>query len=185
MQSKKKFRLAWIASLLVVAALACNFASQLGQVGDYQKTAVSLATDADTIQKTAMVAVTDIGAQITEIGAQITESGLVETVQAVTTGVPELSGEKPADIPVMENAMILNQAPTLVAYTISADFQAVVDFYTQQMVANGWAKVDKESYSSGDVQTLTYTKDTRKATVVIAKVPIANQVSVTISISTQ
>lgn len=183
MRNRQMYRGMWLISMLVIAALACNFVSRIGQASDMKKTADALIPNAEAYQATMEVMTTDLGVQLTDIGAEITESGLMETVQAVSTDLPGLSGEKPEDIPVMKgDVTMLNESDQVVAYMVDAEVKAVVDFYETEMVANGWSKVESESANDTNVVTLVYSKDSRKAYVVIAKMPMMEQVSVTVSI---
>lgn len=167
-----------LVSSLLTASLACNLFSNIRKVSDTANTAEAMITEAD-------IGVETMQAAITDIGAKITESGIVETMQAVATEVPipTLGGEKPEDIPLMDGKRSLELfSANLVTYTIDADFEDVVAFYDREMVANGWRKNEADSNKNQNLATLVFEKDGRKATVVIAKVPVLNQTTVSIEI---
>jgi hypothetical protein len=167
-----------IVSTLLAASLACNLFSDIRKVGDTANTAEAMITDAD-------IGVETMQAAITDIGAKITESGIVETVQAVATENPIAlpTGDKPEDIPIMDgNRSAEITSSNLISYIIDAAFDDVIAFYDREMVANGWKKEENDSKQNQGFASLVFEKEGRRATIIIAEVPILNQTSVSIEI---
>lgn len=178
MKKNKVLLIFLLVSSLLVASLACNLFSDLRKVADTASTAEAFITQAD-------IGVGTVQALVTDIGVKITESGIIETVQAVATDFPRptLEGEKPEDIPIMEgNRTAEITSSKLISYIIDASYDDVVAFYDQEMVANGWIKNEEDSQKNEGFATLVFEKDGRRATVIIAKVPLLNQVSVSIEL---
>lgn len=169
--SKKKG--IWFSLALVFAILmSCTITDRLREL---REGAEAIATSVE------------VGGQLMETGeAFITEVNveeIEETLQAVATEVeiPELSGEKPEDIPVMQGDVgDLVTSAEVVSYFISEKFDVVVDFYKREMPLNGWT-LTKEDVGSGFAE-LTFEKGTRKATVVITEIPFLEQTTVVINI---
>ena len=180
---RRSFRLGWVVAVLALASLACTCGLVQGftQAQEGLQTAQSLATQVVTVQALATQVATSGAIETLESAAtQAATSGALETVEAVGTEVE--FGEAPADIPVMEGADNLFAAKELVNYTTGADFNAVVDFYKQEMIANGWADSDSPIEAPGTA-ILTYQKENREAIVTISG--DGNQTTVAIIISSQ
>jgi hypothetical protein len=110
--------------------------------------------------------------------------GLAETVQAVATQSGSGTSQAPEDIPLVDGEKNnLVTSPTFVTYFTSTDFNSVVTFYANQMPANGWTKLDKESIQNANNAVLVYDKPTRKATVTLGINPTDNSTVVVITIS--
>lgn len=171
MSRQKVFQHLWLVSVVAILAISCKLVTlPFQEVTEVKNTAEAIATD--------------VGGLITEVDfeAIITESGgVIETASAEFTEIPPLTGEKPADIPVIEGGEDLFSSAGLVTYTTSKDFQTVVDFYLREMPQNGWTKNEAESSQSEGQATLVFQKGGRKATVVILDVMISVTVSITIT----
>jgi len=171
MSGQKVFQHLWLVSVLAILALSCKLVTlPFQEVAEFQNTAEAL--------------VTEVGDLATEVDfeAIITESGdIIETAAAEFTEIPPLTGEKPADIPVMEGGEDLFSSAGMVSYTTNKDFQTVVDFYLREMPKNGWVKNESESSQSEGQATLVFQKEGRKATVIILDVMISVSVSITIT----
>ncbi|HSQ27633.1 MAG TPA: hypothetical protein VLM80_10965 [Anaerolineales bacterium] len=203
---KKKAMVVFLFSISVFAliALSCNVVSSAGEL---KETGEALATSVESgreilgtgqaivtqidesgIKETMQAVATDIGESgvketVQSFATEVGESGIKETAQAVVTDLPSLSGEKPADIPVLGdgvNDLIASQ--DFVSYFSVGTFQEVVDFYTLEMPVNGWSKIDRDSTEIDGLATFVYEKDGRRATVIITQIPIINQVTVAITI---
>jgi hypothetical protein len=60
----------------------------------------------------------------------------------------------------------------------------VIAFYEKEMVANGWARDDSMSFELGDIMTIVFRRDTRRADVMIADMAEAGEkVAVAITIT--
>jgi hypothetical protein len=194
MNSRMIYRCLLVITLLVAASLSCNFVMDpINQAVEVGQTAQSVATDiegfATDINLEGIATDIDLGSVATEIGelaTQAEEEGVLETVQAEITSLPDLTGEKPEDIPVMEGEITgMVGTAEFVTYIIKTPFQEVVNFYESQMPANGWAKVEVESELGEEFARLVYEKGGRKAIVNIADIPFVDQVSVAIEIQGQ
>ena len=203
MNNRMIYRYLLVVTMLVAASLSCNFIMDpINDTVEVGQTAQSVATDfeglatdidlgsiATDIDLEGIATDIDLGAVATEIGdlaTQVEEEGVLETMQAEMTALPDLTGEKPEDIPVMEgDIMGLVGTAEFVTYIIKTSFQDVVDFYETQMPANGWVKVEVESELGEEFARLVYEKGGRKAIVNIADIPFVDQVSVAIEIQGQ
>jgi hypothetical protein len=148
-------------------------ATQVGETGA-KETLQALATKADEsgIKETVQAAAT-----------QFEDSGVVETMQAKATEFHISEEDVPADIPVMQGEKsTFVGSPQAISYFIDADFNPVLAYYQQEMPARGWSKIDYGTTITSSTAELFYEKDGRKATVVIAQVPVMGQVGVVITI---
>jgi hypothetical protein len=180
MRERKVFRYLWVISLFVVAALSCNLVTNVKDAVEMKDTIAPIITDVG-----GMITDMPLGSIETQVGSIATEfegSGSMETMQAQITDlpIPGLTGDKPADIPVMEGASEIVGSADLVTYFIDKGYQEVVDYYKREMPNNGWTKTD-ESVDS-DYAELIFEKGGRKATVEISGIPFIEQTSVTINI---
>jgi hypothetical protein len=93
--------------------------------------------------------------------------GLMETAQAMGTAAAPLLGEAPEDIPIVQGELEnLVSTRLLVTYGTALDSKLVVDFYNNEMAANGWTKINEEAL--GDAITLlTFEKPGRLASVTV------------------
>lgn len=188
--SAKTYRVAWMMSLLIAATIACGLLPNIGdQIGEVIGTAESIATE---ILESDLVKTSQ--AMITEVSG----SGMIETIQAeITEGIPDLdqsivtkiaSGfdEAPPDIPLVggeEEGFIGTK--DMVSYLTVTDFDSVVDFYKNEMPANGWTLSDDGTIEMDFLVQLNYEKPDRKASVSITKNPIDNKTVVAIFIQTK
>ena len=203
MDTRAIYRYLLVITLLVAASLSCNYIMRpVDQAVGMGQTAESIATEieglateiniedlATEIDLESLATEVDLGSVATEVGdlaTQIEDSGALETMQAEMTALPDLLGEKPEDIPVMEGeTMGVVGTAQFVTYVIKAPFQDVVDFYENQMPVNGWTKVEIESEIGGEYARLVYEKGGRKAVVNVAVIPFMDQTSVAIEIQGQ
>lgn len=185
----KIYRLAWMMSLLISATIACSLLPSIGgEIGEVIDTVGAIATvimDSDILETSQ--------AMITEIS----DSGMLETIQAeITEWVPDLdqsiateiaSGfdEPPPDIPLVagERENFIG-TKNMVTYTTAIDFDSVVEFYKNEMPANGWTLNDDGTIEMELLIQLNYEKPDRKASVSITKNLINNKTLVAIFITT-
>jgi len=108
--------------------------------------------------------------------------GLMETAQAMGTAAAPLLGEAPADIPIVQGELEnLISTRLLVTYGTALDAGLVVDFYNNEMIANGWTKVNEEAL--GDAITLlTFEKPGRLATITVTGNTLTSKSMVVIAI---
>ncbi len=153
-----------------------------------QQTVEAFATDqGPSLQQTVQAFATQQGPGMEQtVQAFLTQGvpGLAETVQAVATQSASTAGQAPEDIPLVEgDKTSLVTSETFVTYFTSMDFNSVVTFYDNQMPANGWTKLDKESIQNANSAVLVFDKPTRKATVTLGINPTNNSTVVVITVS--
>ncbi|MBN1148107.1 MAG: hypothetical protein JXA78_12685 [Anaerolineales bacterium] len=190
MRNQKVFRLLLAVVLAAAVGLSCNLISNLQDAQEaieMKNTIEVLVTDMDvgviSTDVGALVTQVDMGAIETQMESMATElggGGVVETMGAAFTEMPGFSGEKPADIPVMEGGDEMLASSDLVEYFIDKGFQEVMDFYEREMPANGWVRV--EGSVETDYAKLVFEKAGRKATIEISTLPFLEQTSVSIYI---
>ena len=151
------------------------------------KTVQALATEADEsgLLATAQAFATEQGPGLIEtVLAVATQEGpsILGTAQAyITQSSP---GKAPEDIPILDGQKeMFFQSPELVSYVIAVPYAQAVDFYKNQMPANGWSKVDQDWVESEVISNLQFEKDARKASVVLTSPSGENKTTVLITIS--
>jgi hypothetical protein len=165
---RQTFRLGWAVAVLALAAMACTcgLVQGLTQAGGSLQTVQAVATQVTTLQAAAtQIATSGVVETLQAAATQAATTGALETVQAVSTDIG--LGEKPEDIPIMDNPKDLFTTKELVSYTVSADFDDVVKFYRDEMAANGWEEKG-DSFVSGGFATMAFTKVDREASVIIS-----------------
>lgn len=176
MQGKKVFRYIWLVVLLLAATLSCNLLTDIQEMIELKDTAEGIITDVGGI-------ITEIPIEgiVTGVGAMSTQFEAIETeIGTIVTEMPDFTGEKPEDVPIMEGGMEMMASEGMIAYTIDKNYQEVVDYYEREMPINGWVKVEgsvEESYAQ-----LVFEKADRKATIDITGIPFIDQTSVTIMV---
>lgn len=101
--------------------------------------------------------------------------------QPIVIEPPKDCGGTPEDIPLMTDATDKSSFGTMSTYTSPSAFDAVVEFYKKEMVAQGWAAQEGGMAVDGFAQ-LTFTKDKRTASVMITADKDKNVTTVMISI---
>jgi hypothetical protein len=173
MPQKQVFRYLWVISILVMVGLSCSLLSRFVEntVNNTVNNVIDTQVGGISTDVGSLITEVDVGSLITEadIGSLITDININEPFGIIDTAFPEVTntGEKPEGIPVMEPNTDLITNKTHVEFATTKTTQDATTFYTQQMPANGWTKVEAESKVENDVTTLVYTKDTRKATIQI------------------
>lgn len=165
---RRTFRLGWVVAVLALATLACTcgLVQGLTQAGEGLQTVQAVATQVTTLQAAAtQIATSGVLETVQAVATQAATTGALETLQAVGTDVGV--GERPEDIPVMEDPKDLFTTKELVSYTVSANFDDVVKFYRDEMAANGWEETN-DSFVSTGFATLTFKKTDREASAVIS-----------------
>jgi hypothetical protein len=72
----------------------------------------------------------------------------------------------PEDIPLIEGAEDISAIGDMVSFSVARSTEDVSEFYTEAFADNGWAAEEAEGALPG---LLTFTKDTRTATLMIAE----------------
>jgi len=204
MYRRKAFRYLWAISALAVVSLGCGLVSQ---VNGLRSTAQSVGTavedgrellgtgqaivtqvDESGIKETLQAAATQVGESglketVAAAATQIEDAGLRETIQAMATEIFISPEDVPADVPLMagEKSAFVGSSQAI-SYFVKTDFASVLAFYQQEMLARGWSKIDYGTTITETTAELFYEKAGRKATVVIAEVPILDQVTVVITL---
>jgi hypothetical protein len=79
----------------------------------------------------------------------------------------EVDGEVPEDIPVVEPNENLVTSAGLVSYETGTDFSTVLEFYKDEMPANGWEE-SLDALEFGETAILNYTKEGQTAVVTLS-----------------
>jgi hypothetical protein len=142
-----------------------------GEGGQLLATAQALATQAKErgVLETAQAFATEEG------------SSLLATVRvAATQGVR--TGSAPEDIPVVEEDTIVNfyGSESVVSYLTSLDFESVLDFYENEMPANGWQATSQVTVETNAVARMKYGKVERTADILVNVNPLDQKTMVTI-----
>lgn len=108
---------------------------------------------------------------------------LAATASSYATQVAGSIGQLPPDIPIVDgekDAFI--QSLELVSYITALPYEQVVTFYKEQMLPNGWTKVDSGWVETGQASVLRYEKPDRQATVTITRNPLDGRTVVLVTI---
>jgi hypothetical protein len=104
--------------------------------------------------------------------------------QPIVIEPPKDCGGAPEDIPVMADATDQSAFGTMTTYSSPSAFDLVVEFYKTEMAARGWtAKAD--GMAMDGFSQLSFSKDTRTASIMITADKDTNLTSVMISIEGQ
>lgn len=192
-----------------ITGISDNVQSGLGTAGAAATQVRALASQAQGLAtsveesgflKTAQAFATEEGSQFLATGRALAtraeESGILETAQAFATaegssllatarvvatqGVK--TGTAPEDIPVVEEDTIVNfyGSESLVSYLTSLDFETVLNFYENQMPANGWQATSEISVETNSVARMKYEKGERTADILVNVNPLDQKTMVTI-----
>ncbi len=192
MNRQNTYRFLLVISLIVVVSLACGLTESVDRVREGQKAVQTLQGVATQIDESGIVETGQaIATQVDESGiketvgavaTEVDESGAKETLQAFATEIVVEPGELPPDIPIMEGEKdAFVGSDQAVSYFISAEFDDVLNFYQNQMPANGWTQVETKTTITDITATLQYKKGDRQMDIVLSKVPFLGQVSVIIT----
>lgn len=174
MRNQKIYRYILLIILLVAVTLSCKTVTEpiekiTGIATDIEDM-MGIATDIDI---EGLATDIDIEGIETEIAPMITE------VQQMITEMPDFTGDKPSDVPIIEGGEELMSSKGLITFTTDKGIGEVVNFYESQMPANGWMKTSGNV--KPDTAELIYQKETRKATISIDEIPfIGTTVTITI-----
>lgn len=171
------FRWGWAVVLLSMATLACTcgLISGLTEAGEGLQTVQAIGTELATTGalETVQAVVTEGGLEQTAeaFATQAESGGFAETAEAIATqsagGVT--FGDVPADVPVLEDPKDLFGMESIVSYSTSLEYNAVLEFYKKEMPANGWTEdTSQTSVETTDAAVLYYVKDGRTATVTLS-----------------
>jgi hypothetical protein len=183
MAHKKIFRWIWLFCILAMVTMSCSLLGNFveGQIDKTIETqAEAIITEIDI---ESLVTEVDLDAIVTQIDVesiitQVNPEGLLDTL----VPQPVNTGERPEGIPILEPNSDFITSKTHVEFTVEKTVKEVVDYYEQQMPSNGWTKVAAESKVETDVTTLVFTKDNRKATIMIEEDFLFGGTTVTIEI---
>lgn len=132
-------------------------------------TAQALATQMDQsgILETAKAVATEQGSGILSTARAIaTQQGpaALETVQAYATQFAQATPAE--DIPLIDAERdTFFQSASLISYNTTLPFDQVLDFYKNQMPANGWNEIENEGFETATTAFLSFEKGGRKASV--------------------
>ncbi len=203
-----KWRFGFFLSILIMSALACSFFSGISQGQEILTTAQSLATEIDggeiiaTVEalatsinpgellETVQAAATgfnpdDMLATANAIGTVAADQGgdPLATAQALATQANLGSGDPPEDIPILDGEIDnLFTSDFSVSYGTSVEFAEVVQFYQDEMPANGWDEDTDARVLTEIAAVIVYNKIDRSAVVTISAIPGLNQTLVQIFI---
>lgn len=178
--------------LLLLFSFACSSLTGItDRAGDAKETvesvvteAVELATEGAPLLETVEAFATQAPDLQDTVEAVITDNPeIVETVEAFATEGLDL-GDAPDDIPVVDESTIQNfyGSDIFVSYNTSQDFDTVVEFYKDEMPANGWEADSSLTFELKNTATLTWNQVDRRAIVVITVNPADDSTVVAITI---
>ncbi len=151
-----------------LGATAAALATQINS-GDLLSTAQALVTDVDLDEF--LVTAQAVGTLAAEGGGDP-----IATAQAVATQFAATNGEIPENIPLPEGDLAnLFTSSNLVSFTAVGDFDDLLMFYQEEMIANGWSPVDDGSVISPNAAVLNFQIIGQKATVTISGLQGENQ----------
>lgn len=158
------------------------------QSGNIVETAQALATkaSANPIVPTIEAAITDQGPALqATLQSFATSEGpvLQSTAQALLTQIPNSLNSPPNDIPPFEGEREnLVETNDTISFMTSTSLKDVLNFYKTKMPDLGWSFVAKDSTETEIADVLTYTKDSRIATITISLNPTDHKTIVLIYI---
>lgn len=164
------------------------FATEQGPA--VRDTAIAFATQqGPALRETAVAFATQEGPGLRETLSSMATNeipGLAGTVEAAATQLAAGGGERPADIPIPEDAEDnLISAQNLVSFTTALSQQEVQDFYALELPANGWTLVEEDTVTLGSASIYHYVKGERGARLTISPVPGGTGTAVIILIEGQ
>ena len=178
MNKQSIFRILLVVILLVGLSISCNFISDVKETFELKNSVEAIITEFDIealsteFDIESMATEFDFEAIETEIESMATEFDFEAIVTEFEGGellgtpefqIPEVVGERPADIPIMPNAGEITESSDFVEYFIEVDISQVISFYELEMPKNGWGKTREEK--ADEYATIVYTKGGRTATV--------------------
>jgi len=143
----------------------------------------------------------EVEATLEALGTEAAEKGIYKTAQAFATqeggdilatiqaiatqGL--LPNNPPDDIPLVpqDSLNYLNATESIVSYLTDLDYQTILEFYKQEMPANGWEANPEGSVETGYAAVLRYEKIDRTATVALSAVSPGQTTTVLITIYTK
>jgi hypothetical protein len=152
-----------------------------------------------------------LGETAQALATQFEDSGMLETAQAfatqegpslLTTAMAVVTQQAPGaiatiqtlatesaqatpipDIPLIEgNRDLYFQSNDIISYMTSLPYDQALDFYKTQMPANGWTKVDKDTFETGLAANLRFEKDSRQVSITISQTPGGNNTLILITL---
>jgi hypothetical protein len=195
-------------AILTSATLACSLNVVRQKVNSIEGTAVAIVSGINEVIHTGgslietAQAIQTQKANIIETARAIATQGapLVATIQAATTHHPGLvqtakalinqdvpSGDLPSDIPIIlpDHIDSLFTSSQYIFYTCAVEYTQILDFYKIEMPVNGWQYLVDDSQEYAQAAQLSYSKDTRIATVNLSRNPLNDSSVVVINIMKQ
>lgn len=179
-------KIKWVLILMtiILIASACNLVSNFFNPVDE---AVSEAekiiegVDTDQIESEIEALVTQLPEDLPDFGDFDDLGDLEATAQAIKDSFD--SGELPDEIPVVDDPLeIIFSSKELLSYTTLLDFDTVLAFYQDEMVAYGWEALDDQSIFVGEMASLGFEKPDRKVSVILNANPPDGSTMVTITV---
>lgn len=164
--------------------------TQVGGEG-WMETAQALATQAGEsgLLETAVAFATEQGpSALATAQAFATEQGpsAMATAQAYATQVAGSLGNLPPDIPILDGEKdAFVKSLELVSYITPIEYSQAVEFYKQQMPANGWVQASSGWIETAQTTILRFEKPDKLSTVTITHNPVDNTTVVLITIQTR
>ncbi len=151
-------------------------------------TAQAYATQNPWIMETARAFVTQQGpALISSAQALATERpDILATVKAAATQLSQgTPGAAPADIPILPQNQVENfySDQNTISYFTNTNYQDAVNFYKNEMLANGWTPVAEGTAESNGLAVLNYSRLNRTARVIISYNSATNRTSVMVTVT--
>ena len=176
-------RILAISSLVLAVTLACGFFPNFQNIGDQVKERVletvgGISTEVvGNIQSTADVVTGDI-----QLTAEALMGEMSPEIQATLAAIPpDINiGEAPADIPVLPDPYGFAGGEKQVIYMTTTPLDEAVQFYRQEMPANGWQETEP-SLVLPKMAYINFEKDGRQA--IITMTPAGDKLAISIIIS--
>ncbi len=166
-----KHRWLWLMALVWGVSIACNLLNQMNNpAGQVVEQIEEIATQVD---------LDEVQTMITEIPTDY--ENLQQTAEAFAEGFN--AGEVPDDIPLVEEEVQnIFSSSDFVSYQTPMPFPAVVSFYQQAMVEEGWKLKKQGMVISQSSAVLPFQKANRRAIVTLGINPLDGTTAVLISI---
>jgi hypothetical protein len=173
MSNEKSFiKILAVVALVLTVTMACGFFPNFGNIRSQVREQVK-----ETAESVATEAVGDIQLTASAIGAEIGPE-----IQATLLALPSQVdiGKAPADVPVIPNPSGFFGSENQVIYMTTDTLDKAVNFYRQEMPANGWQETEPSLVVS-KVAYLNFENANQKA--IVTMVPSADKLAITILIS--
>jgi hypothetical protein len=171
-------------SCVLLITSACNLINRMiNPVDEVVSEIEELAegVDIESIEREIETIATDMPVEIPDFDDF---ENLQETAQAFQEGFE--SGEVPPDIPIVDVPVeILMGSKDFLSYTTPLEFETVLMFYQEEMIAFGWEPEEEEAMILGETAILQFHKPDRDASITLATNPQDETTVVMISIQSK